>query len=478
MKHEIWSVAAMVVGSACASFAQGQGAFGPLTRASAPTGSLTGTEGTGSPDVWVCSLPSTFYWGQSSGIHAFSVGTTSSNAGNINLDWIQNGTQHPVIGQNMFRYKDGVLEQIGQSWLKHGFCALQNTLPGCGTCSVMTTGCLSHLAPGCADPYVATLNGATNGLGPRSEVNPTTGAFLWPHATGTVGVTTIRSRLQVLDADINPAQNVGARYFVEGQYVHPQDAQADLDNNNASYREIDIANFGFFPQSTLANLGGTVAMKPAIEVWPVLDPNVQLTTVDLTGVGSGRFFVASLAKDNGDGTWNYEYAIFNMNADRAIGSVSIPASDGLTIPSIGFHDVRYHSGEPYDGTDWPGAHSAGAVTWATTPFATNANANALRWGTMYNYRFTANSGPVAGVATLGLFKPGGAGDPATITASIMAPGPAPCPADLNSDGTVDGADLAGILNAFGGSGPADLNGDGTVDGVDLALLLNTFGPCP
>ena len=90
-------------------------------------------------------------------IRAYSFGTSSVNVGNVNLDWIDGSPNHPVIGQNMFRLKDGRFEQIGQSWLKHGFCALQ--LLGCGACATQA-GCLSFLKPGCRDPYSASLSGA------------------------------------------------------------------------------------------------------------------------------------------------------------------------------------------------------------------------------------------------------------------------------------------------------------------------------
>ncbi|RMH25226.1 MAG: hypothetical protein D6693_09150 [Planctomycetota bacterium] len=441
------------------------------------------------PDVWVCSLPTTFYWGQTSGVHAFSVGTTSANAGNVDLNWLQNGTQHPVIGQNMYRLKDGVMEQIGMSWLKHGFCALQQNL-GCGVCSNPTGKCLSILRPGCSDPYLATLNGAQSGLGPRSEVNPTTGDFAWPFTVAdedpvTPGNQTFikTARLQVLQADILPGLNPGARWFVEGQYVHPQDAGADNDDNNVSYREIGVVGFSFIPNQPLANIGGTVGMKSVIEGWADIDPSVLLTPVDVPGTGGGRVFVASKAFDNGDGTWRYEYAVYNMNADRAIGSLDVPVSDARAVSLIGFHDVPYHSGEPYDGTDWPGSHAAGAVAWSTADFATNANANAVRWGTMYNFRFTADAPPAASPAsaTLGLFKPGGAGDPATVSADVIVPGAAPCVADLNGDGVVNGGDITNILNAFGATGPGlaeDLNGDQTVNGADITSVLNAFGACP
>ncbi len=53
-----------------------------------------------------------------------------------------------------------------------------------------------------------------------------------------------------------------------------------------------------------------------------------------------------------------------------------------------------------------------------------------------------------------------------------------CIGDLDASGTVDGADLAILLGAWGNAGGvADLNADGTVDGADLAILLGAWGIC-
>jgi len=55
-----------------------------------------------------------------------------------------------------------------------------------------------------------------------------------------------------------------------------------------------------------------------------------------------------------------------------------------------------------------------------------------------------------------------------------------CPADLNRDGQVNGADIGAVL-AFWGPNPAfpaaDIDRSGAVDGLDLALLLAAWGPC-
>ncbi len=62
---------------------------------------------------------------------------------------------------------------------------------------------------------------------------------------------------------------------------------------------------------------------------------------------------------------------------------------------------------------------------------------------------------------------------------VLTPNAPACPADLNDDGVVDGADLGALLSAWGiaGSADADLNDDGVVDGADLGELLSAWGSC-
>ena len=62
---------------------------------------------------------------------------------------------------------------------------------------------------------------------------------------------------------------------------------------------------------------------------------------------------------------------------------------------------------------------------------------------------------------------------------VATTGDAPCtppcaPADLDCDGSVNGADLATLLGNWGGTGVGDLDGNGLVDGADLASLLGSW----
>jgi hypothetical protein len=62
-----------------------------------------------------------------------------------------------------------------------------------------------------------------------------------------------------------------------------------------------------------------------------------------------------------------------------------------------------------------------SLTWNTETFAQNPNANAIRFGTMYNFRFDSDRPPQAAMATVGFFKTG-----APITVAIQAPAPDVC----------------------------------------------------
>ena len=56
-----------------------------------------------------------------------------------------------------------------------------------------------------------------------------------------------------------------------------------------------------------------------------------------------------------------------------------------------------------------------------------------------------------------------------------------CPADIDRNGFVDGADLTILLSSWGWCGagycPEDLSNDGLIDGLDLGIFLGFWGPC-
>ena len=185
-----------------------------LIAAAAPASAQTGA------DVIVGSIPNISNYGASpEGRLAYALGTTSCNVGTAEqrLHWFANSNQHPVIGQNIYRIENGRFEQIGTSWLKHGFTALQQNL--CGSCQSSGTG--SRLGVGCSDPYSSGLNGSQGGLGPRFQVNAFTGAFPYPYfAQGQSGDRAFK-RIQIPNDDVDPGLHPTATYWGEAQYVAP-----------------------------------------------------------------------------------------------------------------------------------------------------------------------------------------------------------------------------------------------------------------
>ncbi|MFM7134908.1 MAG: dockerin type I domain-containing protein [Planctomycetota bacterium] len=427
------------------------------------------------PDVIVGAIPDITKYGSvvvnGRTMMAYAIGTTSCNIGDALLDWFASpDNRHPFIPMNMYRIKGGRLAQVGVSWGKHGFTALQGTL--CGTCQASSSG--NWLGIGCSDPYSASLNGGQGGLGTRTEVNAATGYFPGTYNSGMPAApTTIGRRLQVDGNDLNPSVNAGATYFVEGHYVHPGDAAAGNDNNNASYRAVTVGSLSSGAY-TLTLSGPTVQQQPALYAWRVADPNVTITPVDVAN--DGRFLVGFVARDNGNGTWRYEYAVHNLNSHRSGNSFSVPIPAGVNVTNIGFKDIDYHSGDAYDPTNWSSSVSGGAITWTGGNYATNQNGNALRFATLYNFWFDADEAPGTASASIGLFRPGTGTDPNSVSLTFAAPAaPAGNPADLNGDGLVNAADLAALLGAWGGtSGAADINGDGTVGAADLSILLGSW----
>lgn len=372
----------------------------------------------GGPDVTVLSFTDVLSYGSASGYAAYALGTTSCNRGDAPLTWCNpfSGTpcspgsgpeDHPVIAQNLYRLKNGRFEQIGMSWLKHGFASLNAAAGGCTgsagqSCQQPPAG-RTQLGVGCIDPYDAATNGWQAVLGPRSEVNATTGIFPYPFSSS-ASPAVYDKRIKVDVEDVDPALNIGATYWMEGQYVASDDAAAGNSLNNASYRQVTVGAGTSYPLSLFETF---VEQQPAIYAWKAQDPSVVLVNADLPGPIAERFHVGRKVTSLGGGLWHYEYAVHNFNSDRAARAFSVEFTTPANFSNVGFKDIEHHSGEPYAGTDWSASSTSSLLSWSTNTFANDQNANALRFATMFNFWFDADQPPTRVVDhSLDLFKPG------------------------------------------------------------------------
>ena len=370
-----------------------------------------------------------------------AIGTDSCNNGDQPIDWFAlPQTDHPVVPQNLYRMSGGAdnderFEQIGQSWMKHTFEALEDSV--CGTCN--TSGCQTgtHLCPGCSDPYVSSLNGDQNGIGSRAWINPFTGSFpsTANNHNGHVhdGVS---HRIRVETSDLIPSGNPGATYFGEAAYITPHEytwCQSHPTEcnmfNNFSYRQFSVTGGPTF--FNFSAVSSTVRMEPAIQAWAATGATVQQVEPDPGN--DGIWFIGYKITTPSAGVWHYEYALFNMNLDRAIQSFSVPLGAGVNVSNIDFHAPPQEPGwandgtfnnQGYSSTPWSVTQTADAITWNTETFATNQNANAIRWGTLYNFRFDADQPPEDANATVGFFK---TGSPMMVAIQAPAAGATPTP---------------------------------------------------
>src|SRR6266566_5705506 len=387
------------------------GAASPRTPSSVP-----------GPDVIVGDISDVAQYGTNGNFVGVGVGTTSCNNGDQPIDWYAlSDTRHPVIPQNLYRMSGGTnnndhFKQIGQSWLKHAFLALEDNACsfGCNT-SGCTTG--SNLCPGCSDPYGSSLNASQGGIGSRAWVNPFTGNY--PSTANNHNGhshTGTSHRVTVATSDLDPSQNPGATYFGEAQYVTPNEYSWCQSHpgecnmfNNASYRQFNVA--GGPTNFTFSGIGSTVRMQPAIMAWT----GATVNQVEPDPGNDGLWFMGYKVTNPSPGVYHYEYALYNENLDRAIQSFSVPLGPGVNISNIGFHAPLQHPGWANDGTfnnqgygstPWNVIQDGSSITWSTETFAQNQNANAIRFGTLYNFRFDADQPPQSANATVGFFKTG------------------------------------------------------------------------
>jgi hypothetical protein len=357
---------------------------------------------------------------------AAAMSTTSCNVGTVDVPWLAPMQEnHPVIHSALYRLLDGRLEQLGVSWMKHGFYAL--SLSDCTPCQHPSGG--DFLGVGCSDTYDVFNNSDRNFLGPRSEVNAYTGTWecTGSHFAGGQPDCVQRHfgtvhgpldhRLGANDADL---ANPGATYYYEACYVVPGDQNL---GNNWGHRRCTMVWTGSVWAFLTPASGNPLVAGPALAGWDATATSVNVAP------GDGQVLLSGTATPRGDGTYHYEYALMNLNSDRQIRSFSVPVRGVANISGIGFHD-----NDPDAANDWQVTADGHTITWQTETYAQNPNANALVFGYLYNFRFDADAPPAALGVTLGLFKPGaGASVVATTAApaaSVAAVGDAPAAARM------------------------------------------------
>ncbi len=327
------------------------------------------------PDVLIAEIHEARSYGSVAGIAAYSIGTISCNVGDEHVAWDRWSDRHPVIAQNLYRIDEGRFEQIGASWVKHAYRAAHGSY--CSPCRGGTND--RYLGPGCSDPYSATVNGRQSALGPRSGVDPTSGALVFPTSPPPIAPArrAIARRLQAAESDVDPARHPHARYFVEAQIVAADDSGAGNAANNRSYREVTFRRADGRIVMDLPSSAATIAGAGALEAWDEIDPSVRLFTLPCPGGGTIRIGLRTGAGKDG---WRHTN-LFAQNGDerRAVRAVRIETAAG------DLRDASVSGGTPgvrQPQARWEARLDAEGVTWDAPRSTPEDGSHAgISWGT-------------------------------------------------------------------------------------------------
>jgi hypothetical protein len=414
-------------------------------------------------DLFVSEVSDLRQLGRVADVAALSAQATVCNSGDARIDWLANpDPRHPFLVTNLYRIESGRFEQIGQSWAKHA--SVPTSADACSLGCAPTSGALGA---GCSDTETADVLGTQAEMGPRSEIDPFTGAFTYAgsHIANDGGRAhdPIEHRLQVHDADLDPASHSGATFVAEAQVVAHDDRDP---SNGAAWRTVNVSGA---PGGTWTFdfAGSSVHGGTAVDGWA----GAQRTAIPAVPVGDGGCVLASLVTPNGDGTWHYAYAISNVDMDRGIESFAVPITADAGVANATFHAAD-SVGDVYSNAPWTVTIGVDAIRWSTDPFATNPTANPIRWGTTYSFGFDAVVGPTDTIATLGIYKPG---TPVSFDGATQGPPIASCIA-----GNVNRAagPPANVLLVNGSAGPPVTRKVELSVGqpVDVSLAASPSGP--
>lgn len=353
------------------------------------------------------------------------------NVGTADVPWWEQFTppqppygndQHPFLVWNLYRLGgDGRFEQIGVSGVKHAFFTV-NSGPDCPCAGG------NILWTECEDTYSAGNNDIGSYLAPRDEVVPSDG--LWGRCNSLFdpdcdaiqeGRTSdpFDNRLRVMEADLDPAANPGARYFIEAWYVVRDDVNIF---NTMGWREVVPAwdptiddGIWTFP------VAGDFSEGPAIDAW--VNPSALGTGEDsaLLETGDGKARVSVVITDLQNGTWRYDYVVMNHDFMRAefagtepnlellsnvgFNAVEVPVAVAASVSESGFARADRTLGQ-----DWTVMIQPKVVRWE------NSVDTPLNWGTAFRFSLVADRAP--GPTTFRLYPDSG-GAPAGV--SILGP---------------------------------------------------------
>ncbi len=340
------------------------------------------------------------------GVNGLSFSTTICNVGDTVAAWrAPMDEAHPGVALQLYRVgvdDDGVerLQQIGLSWVSHGFAAVGQSF--CEACAFVPD--ITLLPAGCSTTSSATTLGDRFWLGPRGEWSAHAQAWtcLASYFDGTpvdcirdengAGLGPVDHRLVVRDDDLGLP---GATYFYEANVLAADDV--DVTNSIAS-RECTMVWTGTTWAFQTPVLRNPTTPGPAVLRWgdvqSVASPGANPALADV----HGRAVLAAQVTDLGTGgPWRYEYAVFHWDLSDHIDSLELIA--GSDARDFSFSDVNNDARD-----DWNATLQGDVLVWHAPVQQPNTEPGGgeLTFGVLYNFGFTSDHPPTSGALSLDL----------------------------------------------------------------------------
>jgi hypothetical protein len=290
------------------------------------------------------------------------------------------------------------IEQIGRSGMKHAFLTLNNGCNNCGSSYI--------LWPQCQDTYSSGNNDSNYYLGPRVELEASTGiweespSFFDPNNTGNHqnSSTSWENRLVVNESELGLA---GAEYIFDSWYLVRDDINIF---NTMGYRVVDLNFTGSTWQVT--HVSNTTILGSVMDTW--LTGGVNEETVEIDDP-KGHLRIDIKVSNLGQGDYHYEYALSNFDYDPQIKSFKVTLPDGLTAENVGFSGPQGYFNTntyKYEAASWDITQNGSELI-----FSASDTTHWLDWGGLYNLYFDIAAEPISGTLEMekgeesGMFSP-------------------------------------------------------------------------
>jgi hypothetical protein len=196
------------------------------------------------------------------------------------------------------------------------------------------------------------------------------------------------------ERQIDPAQNPGARYFVDAWYLVRDEGNI---YNNMGSREV-FPQFGGIIWNFNNGLGPFVR-GPTLDRWrPADSTNFANRTMS---EARGRVQLVSSVRALAGGEYRYRYALLNQDFTTGVlgGVPNYPSVtnnvgiSGFNIPlpsQAALLSSRVQDGDTNSANDWPSQRLSASLRFAQT------QGNYLDWGTMMSFELLTDLAPIAG----------------------------------------------------------------------------------